>query len=253
MDDTQLLRYNRHILLPQIGITGQERLLHSKVLIVGLGGLGAPAAMYLASAGVGHLWLCDFDVVELSNLQRQIIHTTCDLGKAKVISAKETLERLNPLISITALHQSCHEESLTDIIANVDVVLDCTDNLSTRLAINRGCVLTATPLISGAAIRMEGQIAVFRHDLPSSPCYQCLYPHEIPIETCVQTGILTPVVGIIGSLQAIETLKLLVKVGETLAGRLLLIDALNMEWYDIKLTQNPHCPVCANRELAQSL
>lgn len=247
MDDTQLLRYNRHILLPQVGIAGQERLLNSKVLIVGLGGLGAPAAMYLASAGVGHLWLCDFDVVELSNLQRQIIHTTASLGKTKVDSAKETLERLNPLINIVPLHQSYDEDSLSDIITDVEVVLDCTDNLSTRLAINRACVHTRTPLISGAAIRMEGQIAVFCHNLPSSPCYQCIYPREIPPETCVQTGILAPVVGMIGSLQALEALKLLLKIGETLAGRLLLIDALNMECYDVKLAKNPHCPICANR------
>ena len=247
MDDTQLLRYNRHILLPQIGIAGQERLLQSKVLIVGLGGLGSPAAMYLASAGIGQLWLCDVDVVELSNLQRQIIHTTHDLGKTKVLSAKETLEKLNPLIKVIPFHQSCDEEFLSQVIAEVDVVLDCTDNLATRLAMNRECVRTHTPLISGAAIRMEGQIAVFRHDRPSSPCYQCMYPREIPIETCVQTGILSPVVGIIGSLQALETIKLLIDIGETLAGQLFFIDALNMEYYDIKLVKNPHCPICANQ------
>jgi len=245
MDDAQLLRYNHQILLSQIGVAGQKRLLKSKVLIVGLGGLGSPAALYLAAAGVGHLCLCDFDSVELSNLQRQLLHNTQDLGKSKVESAKESLLKRNPLTKITTFPQPGNEETLREIITEVAVVLDCSDNLATRLAINRACVHTATPLVSGAAIRLEGQIAVFRS--PDSPCYQCLYSRRnMPTETCVQTGILAPVAGIIGSLQALETIKLLVGIGETLTGKLLLLDALKMEWYPIQLAKNPHCPVCGN-------
>ncbi len=244
MDDAQLLRYSRQILLPQIGIEGQERLLTSKVLIIGLGGLGSPAAMYLAAAGVGHLVLADFDVVDLSNLQRQILHSTDDIGKPKVESARQALLELNPLIEVTTLCQRLEEDTLVEIVAQVDVVLDCSDNLATRLAINHACVQTKIPLVSGAAIRMEGQISVFRCDLPDSPCYRCLYPAQLPEETCTQTGVLAPLVGVIGSLQALEAMKLLMGVGETLAGRLLLLDALNMEWCSVKLVKKPECPIC---------
>jgi molybdopterin-synthase adenylyltransferase len=245
MDDAQLLRYSRQILLPQVGVEGQERLLNAKVLIIGLGGLGSPAAMYLAAAGVGHLLLCDFDVVDLSNLQRQIIHNTNDIGKPKVESARETLLALNPHVQVTPLYQQLDNDNLTKHIAKVDVVLDCSDNLPTRFAINQACVNTQTPLISGAAIRMEGQLSVFRSDMPDSPCYRCLYPSEDALEeTCTQTGILAPVVGIIGSLQALEAMKLIMGVGETLTGWLLLIDALNMEFSRVKLVKNPACPIC---------
>ncbi|MDM8560155.1 molybdopterin-synthase adenylyltransferase MoeB [Candidatus Parabeggiatoa sp. HSG14] len=245
MDDAQLLRYSRQILLPQIGIEGQERLLNAKVLIIGMGGLGSPVAMYLAAAGVGHLFINDFDVVDLSNLQRQIIHTTEDIGKLKVESARKTLLALNPLIEITPLYQQLDSDALIEKINNVDVVLDCSDNLSTRFAINQAAVCTKTPLVSGAAIRMEGQISVFRSDLPDSPCYRCLYPSEDALtETCSQTGITAPLVGIIGSMQALEAMKLILKIGETLTGQLLLLDALNMEWCSIKLVKNPACPVC---------
>jgi molybdopterin/thiamine biosynthesis adenylyltransferase len=247
MDDAQLLRYSRQILLPQVEIKGQERLLNAKVLIIGMGGLGSPVAMYLAAAGVGHLFINDFDVVDLSNLQRQIIHTTADIGKPKVESARNTLLALNPLIKVTPLCQQLDNDALTKQIDNVDVVLDCSDNLPTRFAINQAAVLTKTPLVSGAAIRMEGQISVFRNDLSSSPCYRCLYPSEDALtETCSQTGILAPLVGVIGSMQALEAMKLILKIGETLTGRLLLLDALNMEWCDVKLAKNPTCPVCTS-------
>lgn len=245
MDDEQLLRYSRQILLPQIEIEGQERLLNATVLIIGLGGLGSPVAMYLAAAGVGHLILCDFDSVDLSNLQRQIIHTTQDIGKPKVESARESLLALNPQIKVTTLYQQLDEESLAKQIVNVDIVLDCTDNLPTRFAINQACVQTKTPLISGAAIRMEGQLSVFKGYLPDSPCYRCLYPSDdVLAETCSQTGILAPLVGIIGSLQALEAMKLIMNVGDTLTGEVLLLDGLTMEFNRIKLAKNPNCPIC---------
>jgi len=245
MDDAELLRYSRQILLPQVGIEAQERLLKSKILIIGMGGLGSPAAMYLAAAGVGHLLLCDFDRVDISNLQRQIIHNTDDIGEPKVESARDSLLALNPLIEITPLYQKLDNDALTKQISQVDVVLDCSDNLSTRFAINQACVETQTPLVSGAAIRMEGQISVFRNDKPNNPCYRCLYPSEDAlVETCTQTGILAPIVGIIGSLQALEAMKLIMEIGKTLTGQLLLIDALNMEFNTIKVDQSPACPVC---------
>ncbi|MCK5717108.1 MAG: molybdopterin-synthase adenylyltransferase MoeB [Thiomargarita sp.] len=245
MDDTQLLRYSRQILLPQVGIEGQERLQNANVLIIGLGGLGSPAAMYLAAAGVGHLWLCDFDVVDLSNLQRQIIHNTDDIDKSKVQSACETLHALNPLIKITPLCQQLSDEDLIEYVNKVDIVLDCSDNLPTRFAINQACVTTKTPLVSGAAIRMEGQISVFKGYQADSPCYRCLYPSDDAlVETCTQTGILAPLVGIIGSFQALETLKIIIDIGDTLTGKVLLIDALNMEFNRITLLKNSQCPVC---------
>jgi len=245
MNDEQLLRYSRQILLPQVEIEGQESLLNATVLIIGLGGLGSPVAMYLAAAGVGHLILCDFDSVDLSNLQRQIIHTTQDIGKPKVDSARDSLLALNPQIKVTPLYQQLNQESLTKQIANVDIVLDCTDNLPTRFAINQACVQTKTPLISGAATRMEGQLSVFKGYLPYSPCYRCLYTSdEILSETCSQTGILAPLVGIIGSLQALEAMKVIMNVGDTLTGEVLLLDALTMEFNRIKLAKNPNCPIC---------
>lgn len=245
MDDTQLLRYSRQILLPQVNVEGQKRLLNAKVLIIGLGGLGSPVAMYLAAAGVGQLRLCDFDVVDLSNLQRQIIHHYQAIGKPKVESAREKLLALNPQVEIIPIYQQLEENALVSQVEQVDVVVDCSDNLSTRLAINQACVQRQKPLVSGAAIRMEGQITVFINQLLTSPCYRCLYPMaQLPEETCSQTGILAPLVGIIGSMQAMETMKLIMGIGESLMGRLLLLDALTMEWRSIKLTKNPHCPIC---------
>ncbi len=244
MDDSQLLRYSRQIMLPQVGIEGQERLNNSKVLIIGLGGLGSPVAMYLAAAGIGQLRLCDFDIVDLSNLQRQIIHNNDDIGKPKVESARESLLALNPLVEVIEIQQRLTDYSLLEQVKQVDVVLDCSDNLPTRFAINSACVTTKTPLVSGAAIRMEGQIAVFLNDI-NSPCYRCLYSSDADLtETCSQTGILAPMVGLIGSLQALEAMKIIMTVGKILTGQLLLIDGLNMEINQLKLTKNPNCSVC---------
>ncbi|MFK5969493.1 MAG: molybdopterin-synthase adenylyltransferase MoeB [Candidatus Marithrix sp.] len=244
MDDSQLLRYSRQIMLPQVGIEGQECLNNSKVLIIGLGGLGSPVAMYLAAAGVGQLRLCDFDTVDLSNLQRQIIHNNNDIGKFKVESARESLLALNPLVEVIAIKQRLTNETLLTQVKQVDVVLDCSDNLPTRFAINSACVMAQTPLVSGAAIRMEGQIVVFLNDT-DSPCYRCLYPSDTDLtETCSQTGILAPLVGLIGSLQALEAMKIIMTVGKILTGQLLLVDGLNMEINQLKLTKNPNCSVC---------
>lgn len=246
MNDEQLLRYSRHILLPQIGLDGQQRLLGARVLVVGLGGLGSPLAMYLAAAGIGHLVLNDFDRVELSNLQRQVAHTSNDIGRAKVDSARDTLLALNPGIKVTALHGHLQGAGLAAELARADVVADASDNFATRFALNAACVETRTPLVSGAAIRMEGQVTVFHAGLADSPCYRCLY-REQPDETesCGRLGVLAPMLGIIGSIQAVEVLKLLLGVGETLQGRLLLLDALSMEWRTVKLPKDPACPCCA--------
>lgn len=248
MNDEQLLRYSRHILLPQIGIEGQTRLSAAKVLIIGLGGLGSPAALYLAAAGVGQLVLCDFDKVDLSNLQRQIIHTTADIDQFKVDSAAKSLRALNPEITVIPIYEILNQTQLTTQIAQVDVVLDCSDNLNTRLAVNQACVTTQTPLVSGAAIRMEGQLAVFRNDSSESPCYRCLYRTEdLPVETCTRNGILAPVVGVIGSLQALEAMKLILGISQTPVGQLLLFDALTMEWCPIQVAKYAQCPVCGQK------
>ncbi|MDQ7076161.1 MAG: molybdopterin-synthase adenylyltransferase MoeB [Gammaproteobacteria bacterium] len=245
MNDNQLLRYSRHIMLPQVGIEGQQRLLDSHVLLFGLGGLGAPIALYLAAAGVGKLTLVDFDHVELSNLQRQIIHSTEDIGKDKVQSAKESCQQLNPLIQIQTVSICPNEKQLLEFIARSDLVIDATDNFSSRFAINQACVTQKTPLISGAAIRMEGQVSVFRNDLDNSPCYRCLYSDtEEEAQTCSDNGVLAPLVGIIGSIQALEAIKVLMNIGTELNARLLILDALNMEWRTMKLRKDPNCSVC---------
>jgi len=247
MDDPQLLRYSRQILLPQIGIEGQQRLLATRVLIIGMGGLGSPVAMYLAASGIGHLVLVDYDMVELSNLQRQIAHTTDRLGMHKVSSAQYALEALNPEVQVTAIAGQLDPEALVEQVRLADAVVDCSDNFATRFALNRVCVANKTPLISGAAIRLEGQVAVFRPDRADSPCYRCLYKDMDELgESCSQTGVLAPLVGIIGSIQATETIKVLLDIGETLTGRLLVLDALNMEWRTIKLRKDPDCPVCGS-------
>ncbi len=245
MNDDQLLRYSRQIMLPAIGVEGQQKLLDSRVLIVGLGGLGAPVAMYLAAAGVGELVLVDFDQVDLSNLQRQIIHTTDRIGTSKVESARQTLLALNPEIRVETLDQPLNEAELAAQIASADLVVDATDNFTTRFAINAGCFAARTPLVSGAAIRLEGQVSVFLGQ-PGGPCYHCLYPEHGELdETCTANGVLAPVVGIIGSIQATEAIKLLTGSGTSLNGRLLILDALHMEWRSLKLKADPHCPVCA--------
>lgn len=244
MDDSQLLRYSRHIMLPQIDLDGQATLLQSSVLIVGLGGLGSPAAMYLAAAGVGHLFINDFDQVDLSNLQRQILHTTDDLGRAKTQSARESLLRLNPEIRVTVLEGKLEDGALEQAVTAADVVLDCSDNLATRYAVNRACCHAGKPLVSGAVIRFEGQLAVFRPGVGSSPCYNCLYPGLDELgETCSQTGVIAPLPGIIGSMQALEALKVLTRQPST-EGSLLLFDGLGLEWRQIRLPRNPECSVC---------
>jgi len=246
LNDTQLERYSRHILLPQIDAAGQQQLLNAHVLIIGLGGLGSPAAMYLASSGIGHLTLCDFDLVEMSNLQRQIAHNTNDVGKRKVDSAQETLQALNPDTRITAIDHALHGDTLYEQVQRADIVLDASDNFDTRFEINLACVHTQTPLVSGSATRMQGQVAVFNKHI-NSPCYSCLYSaSSLPGTTsCSENGVLAPLVGIIGATMATETLKLLMDIGKSLDGRLLLLDAETMHWRDLRLTRDIHCPVCA--------
>jgi adenylyltransferase/sulfurtransferase len=242
MDDKQLLRYSRHILLPQIDVRGQEKLLASRVLIVGLGGLGSPVAMYLAASGVGNLVLVDHDRVDLTNLQRQIVHATERVGQDKTTSAAHGLAALNPGVRVTTINQKLEGAALEEQVQQVDAVVDTTDNFASRFAINAACMRAGKPLVSGAVVRFEGQVAVFP---PGGPCYRCLYAEGGgPDEACATLGVLAPAAGIIGSIQAVETLKLLLGIGQTLAGRLLLFDALNMEWREIRLRKDPQCPVC---------
>jgi adenylyltransferase/sulfurtransferase len=245
MDDPQLLRYSRQILLPQIDAEGQEKLLNSRALLIGLGGLGSPAAMYLAAAGVGELVLNDDDRVDLSNLQRQIIHGTSCLGQPKAESARDTLERLNPEVRLRPLSRRLEGAELEEAVAGVDVVLDCSDNFATRFAVNAACAKAGKPLVSGAVIRFEGQLAVFAPGQGDSPCYNCLYPSQGELaESCVRNGVVAPLPGVIGSMQALEAIKLLVGIGEGSCGRLLLFDALNLEWRQMRLRRNPRCPTC---------
>ena len=249
MTDDELLRYSRQILLPEFDIEGQERLRQAHTLIIGLGGLGSAVAMYLAAAGVGKLTLVDFDIVDLSNLQRQIIHRTAALGQAKVESARDTLLALNPLVKIIAIPKALDEAQLLEQVQRADVVVDASDNWPTRLAINAACVQSARPLVSGAAIRWEGQVLIWRPDKEGG-CYRCLYRDAaMNPETCTQTGILAPVVGVIGSLQAVEAIKVLTGIGETLNGRLLLFDAKRMEWRTMNLRRWLECPVCGIERL----
>ncbi len=242
MDDKQLLRYSRHILLPQIDVRGQEKLLASRVLIVGLGGLGSPVAMYLAASGVGNLVLVDHDRVDLTNLQRQIVHATERVGQDKTASAAHGLAALNPGVRVTTINQKLEGAALEAQVQQVDAVVDTTDNFASRFAINAACMRAGKPLVSGAVVRFEGQVAVFP---PGGPCYRCLYAEGGGAdEACATLGVLAPAAGIIGSIQAVETLKVLLGIGQTLAGRLLLFDALNMEWREIRLRKDPLCPVC---------
>ncbi len=244
MNDDQLLRYSRQIMLPHVDIDGQQRLLNSTALIIGMGGLGSPAAMYLAAAGVGHLIIADYDKVELSNLQRQLIHRTRDIGRLKTASATETLQAINPECRISVINEKLTGESLRHTIALADIVLDGSDNFSTRFAVSDACVQQKKPLVSGAAIRFEGQLSVFLNN-GTGPCYRCLYKEEGEEELrCSENGVLAPVVGVIGSLQALEAIKVLAGIGETLHGRLLLMDALSMEWRIMKFKQDPGCQAC---------
>lgn len=245
MNDDDLLRYSRQIMLPEIDAEGQLRLAQATVLIIGLGGLGSAAAIYLAGGGVGHLILSDFDKVDLSNLQRQILHGTADIGRPKTDSAREHLEALNPNIKLTLIDTALEEEPLLARVREADVVVDATDNFRSRFAINRACVAAQTPLVSAAAVRFEAQLSVFHPGLPDSPCYRCLYGEDsITEETCTANGVLAPLLGIMGSLQAAETMKLIMGIGRPLIGELLLLDILNMEWHRARLNRDPHCPVC---------
>ena len=248
LGDDQLLRYNRQIMLPEIGVEGQERLWASRVLLVGLGGLGSPIAMYLAASGVGHLVLVDHDAVDLSNLQRQIVHTTASLGEPKVRSAARTLAALNPEVRVDRIEHALTGDALRDEVAAADVVVEATDNFEARRTLNRACVDAGRPLVSGAVIRMEGQVAVYRLDRPESPCYECLHgAATAPPGTCADSGVLGSVAGIIGTVQATEVVKTLLDIGEDLDGRVLVLDALRMEWQAIRLRRNPRCPACGDR------
>ena len=248
LSDQALLRYSRQILLPQVDIEGQLRLQRSRVLIVGLGGLGSPVALYLAGAGVGELHLADFDEVDLTNLQRQILHDTVSVGASKVDSALRRLSALNPEVRLVAHRQALDDEALVEAVGAVDLVLDCSDNFATREAVNRACVRQEKPLVSGAAIRLEGQLTVFDTRQAHSPCYHCLYGHGSEAElTCSEAGVLGPLVGLVGSLQALEALKVLAGFGETLVGRLLLIDALGTRLRELRVKRDPACFICGHR------
>jgi molybdopterin/thiamine biosynthesis adenylyltransferase len=247
--DEQLLRYSRHILLPQIGIEGQQNIVNARALVIGAGGLGSPAAYYLASAGIGTLVLADGDTVDLTNLQRQIAHRTDSVGSPKVESLKASLQDLNPLVQVNALQIRADAQSLDALVAAADVVLDCCDNFSTRQAVNAACVKHAKPLVSGAAIQFDGQISVYDTRAVDAPCYACIFPPQTTFEEvrCSTMGVFAPLVGIIGSMQAAEALKLLIGTGRSLNGRLQMLDGRAMEWTEIRMPRNPACPVCGSR------
>jgi adenylyltransferase/sulfurtransferase len=246
MTDEQLLRYSRHILLDALGIEGQARILGTHALIIGAGGLGSPAALYLASAGIGRITLVDDDTVDFTNLQRQILHTQGRVGMAKAESGRQALTAINPDINIVPLQQRLSGEALDALVATADLVLDCTDNFATRHAINRACVHHRKPLVSGAAIRFDGQISVYDLRRDDSPCYHCLFPEGEDVEEvrCAVMGVFAPLTGIIGTMQAAEALKLAADIGERLTGRLLLLDALTMEWRTVRFKQDHDCAVC---------
>lgn len=251
MQDAELLRYSRQIMLPEMDIAGQQKLLDASVLIVGMGGLGSPAAMYLAAAGVGHLIIADDDLVEVTNLQRQIAHSELDIGSPKVLSAAQTLRALNPHVRITPLQERLSRARMEELLQDVNVALDACDNFDTRFALNQACIQRRVPLVSGAAIRMEGQVAVFDTRAPDSPCYQCLYRHGDDEQTnCATNGVMAPLVGIIGAVQAMEAIKLITGIGQTLTGRLLLLDAKNLQWREMRLPRDPHCLACGVRPAA---
>lgn len=251
MNDDQLLRYSRQILLPQLDIVGQQKLLDSHVLIIGLGGLGSPVSMYLAAAGVGQLTLVDDDQVELSNLQRQIVHGQQDIGRNKVDSAANTLKEINSEITLDVIAERLEGERLEKAVKAADVVVDCSDNFATRFLLNETTQRCKTPLVSGAAIRMEGQVTVYDSRQEGSGCYRCLYEDTGELQqTCSESGVLSPLLGIIGGIQAVETVKVITGIGENLSGRLLILDALSMTWREIKLRQDPSCPVCAQKTVA---
>jgi molybdopterin-synthase adenylyltransferase len=249
LNDDQLLRYSRHILMTEIGIEGQENIRRSHVLIVGLGGLGSPAAMFLASAGVGHLVLCDADHVDLTNLQRQIAHDTSTIGLLKVESARRRISLINPDVRVSVVPRRVGPDELAHLVADATVVLDCTDNFATRHAINRACVVAKKPLVSGAAVRFEGQLAVFDTRIAHAPCYHCVFGVDEAIEEtrCALMGVFAPLVGVIGSMQAVEALKLVARCGESADGKLIVYDALSSEWRTLRVERDRDCAVCLER------
>jgi len=248
VDDQQLLRYSRHILLPEIDIAGQEKLIRSSAFILGAGGLGSPAALYLAASGIGKLVICDHDQVDLTNLQRQILHNTASIGKSKADSAKNTLQHINPQIKIIPLSEYATPDLLHKEIGEVDIVVDASDNFSARHLLNQACLIHRKPLISGAAVRFSGQVTVFNFRQDNSPCYHCLFPDsgESDDPECAVMGVFSPLTGIIGCIQAAETIKVLLEIGETLHGRLLLLDGLTMRFRSFTLSKDPHCPACGS-------
>lgn len=248
MNDQQLLRYSRQIMLPGIDIQGQQALLDSHVLVIGLGGLGSPVALYLAAAGVGTLSIADHDHVELSNLQRQIAHTTASCGQPKTASATQRIEALNPETVVHGIHQRLEGEALQKAVVMADIVVDGSDNFATRFAVNQACVTSQTPLVSAAIIRTEGQVCVFDSREAESPCYRCLYDEQGEDETrCATTGVLAPVAGLLGCIQATEAVKLITGLGQPLTGRLLLVDASTMRFREMKVSKDPACPVCSKK------
>ena len=245
MENQELLRYSKQIMLPQVDVEGQQKIMDSTVLIVGMGGLGSPTALYLAAAGVGHIVIADFDQVELSNLQRQIIHQTKDIGDDKVNSAKNKLIDLNPEIKVTIANELIHTDNLSDLIKDVDIVLDGTDNFESRFEINKVCVDNKKPLISAAVVRFEGQVSVFKGHEKNLPCYQCLYSIEgEENESCIDNGVLAPVAGLIGTIQALQAIKVILNLGDQLSGSLLLVDALDLSFRKVKIGTDPKCPIC---------
>ena len=245
MNDHELLRYSKQIMLPQIDIEGQQKINDSTILIIGMGGLGSPTALYLAAAGVGHIIIADFDQVELSNLQRQIIHSTSDIGDDKVNSAKTKLLELNPNITVTVANEIMHSDNLASLIKDVDIVLDGTDNFESRFEINKACVECHKPLISAAVIRFEGQISVFKGYEVDQPCYQCLYSEQGDgRESCVENGVLAPVAGLVGTIQALQAIKVLLGIGDQLCGTLLLIDGLDLSFRKVKIAKDSECSIC---------
>ncbi|MCJ0765134.1 HesA/MoeB/ThiF family protein [Variovorax terrae] len=249
MTDDQLLRYSRHILLDEIGVEGQQRLLAARALVIGAGGLGSPVALYLGAAGVGQLTLVDHDTVDLTNLQRQIAHTLARMGQPKAISAQQSVAALNPDVRVTPVVARADAALLDELVSQADVVLDCCDNFATRQAVNAACVKHRRPLVSGAAIRFDGQVSVYDPRSSHSPCYACVFPPDAEVEEtlCATLGVFAPLVGIIGAVQAAEALKLLSGAGTSLAGRLLMLDGRSMEWSELRLPRNPSCPICGDR------
>lgn len=250
MNDDQLLRYSRHILLDEVGIEGQQAMLDARVLIIGAGGLGSPAALYLAASGVGHLTLVDHDTVDLTNLQRQIAHTTARVGQPKVQSAAQAVHALNPEVQVQCITARADAALLDELVSQATVVLDCCDNYRTRQNVNAACVKHKVPLVAGAIIRFDGQITVFDPRKETSPCYACLFSPEDSFEEvqCSTMGVFAPLVGIVGCIQATEALKLIAGIGDSLTGKLLMLDGKSMEWSRMRTSRNPECPICCNKK-----